>query len=56
VDIRNIAQMEGIFVQGRWLSAAALDAMLGETSQFMRELSAEMAKTASASAPGSAPR
>lgn len=42
-DIRNIAQIEGIFVQGRWLSAAALEAMLAETTQFMRELSAQMA-------------
>jgi imidazolonepropionase-like amidohydrolase len=54
-DIRNVAQMEGIFVQGRWLSAAALDAMLAETSQFMRELSAQMARTTSGSAPGGAP-
>ncbi|HEX2101591.1 MAG TPA: amidohydrolase family protein [Candidatus Synoicihabitans sp.] len=47
-DIRNVAQVEGIFVQGRWLSAAAIDAMLAETSHFMRALSAQMARTGAA--------
>lgn len=38
-DIRNVARIDGVFVQGRWLPAARIDAMLKESDPAMGELS-----------------
>ncbi|WP_175488923.1 amidohydrolase family protein [Lysobacter sp. cf310] len=38
-DIRNVARIDGVFVQGRWLPAARIEAMLKESEPAMRALS-----------------
>ena len=38
-DIRNVARIDGVFVQGRWLPAARIEAMLAESDQAMQALS-----------------
>lgn len=37
-DIRNVARIHGVFVQGRWLPAARIDALLAQSDEAMREL------------------
>ena len=38
-DIRNVARVNGVFVQGRWLPAARIDELLAESDEAMRALS-----------------
>lgn len=41
-DIQNISKIAGVFVQGRWVSSADIDAMLAESTAFTRDLSRQI--------------